>query len=121
MWGGRSTPQNVQQSIIRQYCEKNKLNFLLSATEFDGKTIMLDSIKEKGIVMYSIFCMPKEKKERKKLYNSGKDIHFAAENMKMNRELVEIAYHVSEYHGRSIFPDTIAYFNKTQLFGAHDG
>lgn len=115
MWGKRSVPQNVQQQIIRQYCEKNGLQFLLSATEFEGQTIMLDAIKEHGIVMYSIFCMPKDKKARKKLYNSGKEVHFAAENMTMNRELVEIAFYVSEYHGGNVFPDSLTSINQTQL------
>ncbi len=103
----RSVPQNIQQQIIRAYCEKNGLNFLLSATEFEGETTMLEAIKEDGIVMYSIFCMPKSKNARQRIYDSKKNVRFAAENMKMNKELVEIVFGV--YDARSSVCDTVAY------------
>lgn len=103
----RSVPQSIQQSIIRQYCEKHGLQFLLSATEFEGHSIMLEAIKEDGIVMYSMFCMPKDKAARERLYASGKDICFAAENMKMDRKLVELVFGV--YDARSSVCDTAAY------------
>lgn len=112
MWGWRSVPQSVQQKIIRQYCEQNGLQFLLSATEFEGHRIMLDAIKEDGIVMYSIFCMPQSKEARRRLYASGKDIHFAAENMKMNKDLIETTFYISEYHASDEFRYTIAYLNQ---------
>lgn len=102
----RSVPQSIQQAVIRMYCEKNGLQFLLSATEFEGHTTMLDAIKEDGICMYSIFCMPRDKDARERLYASGKDVRFAAENMKMNRELVEIVFGV--YDARSSICDTVA-------------
>jgi sporadic carbohydrate cluster protein (TIGR04323 family) len=106
----RSVPQSIQQMVIRNYCEKNGLHFLLSATEWEGHTTMLDAIKEDGIVMYSIFCMPKGKAARERLYASGKDVHFAAENMKMNPELVETVFGV--YNGRNQLPAIIAYLNQ---------
>lgn len=73
---------------------------------------MLDAIKENGIVMYSIFCMPKDKSSRKKLYNSGKDVHFAAENMTMNKELIETTFKIGEWSGTSKFRDAIAYLKQ---------
>lgn len=106
----RSVPQSVQQKIIRQYCKENEIEFLLSATEFEAHTTMLDAIKEDGIVMYSIFCMPKEKSARERLYQSGKDVRFAAENMKMDNELVEIVFGV--YNARSQFPAITAYLQQ---------
>lgn len=109
----RSVPQSIQQQVIRNYCEKNGLKFLLSATEFEGQTTMLDGIKEDGIVMYSIFCMPKDRADRKMLYVSGKDVRFAAENMTMNPELVETVFEV--YHARSSIHHTATYLKQTQL------
>ena len=117
MWGGRSVPQNVQQLVIRNYCEKHGLTFLLSATEFEGHTIMLDGIRERGIVMYSIFCMPRDKTTRERLYASGKDVRFAAENMAMNPELVELTFYVSQHHESSEFHHTASYLNKARLSG----
>ncbi len=55
---------------------------------------MLESIKEDVIVMYSMWCMPRSKEARKRLYDSGKEVHFAAENMRMNAELLETIFGV---------------------------
>lgn len=115
MQGGRSVPQSVQQLVIRNYCEKNGLEFLLSATEFAGQTMMFDSIKELGIVFYSIWLLPENKTKRQKIYNSGKDIRFAAENLRLNPqtiELIEITFYIREYHAGSQFCDTIAYLKQ---------
>lgn len=109
----RSVPQNIQQQVIRAYCEKNNLQFLLSATEFHGHTIMLESIKENIIVMYSLFCMPLLKEARERLYASGKKIHFAAENMRMAKDLVETVFGV--YHARSSVRDTVARLKQKRL------
>lgn len=105
MMGGRSVPQSVQQKIIRQYCEQNELTFLLSATEFEGHDIMLRSIKEDCIVMYSMWCVPKDKEARQRLYDSGKDVRFAAENIKMDAEKLEIIFGVIDA-GSSVY-DTV--------------
>lgn len=89
---GRSVSQNVQQQIIRDYCAKNGLQFLLSATEFEGSTVMLDSLIENlskinGIVFYSLFLLPKDKAKQYSLFHElwilKKELHFAAENMAM--------------------------------------
>lgn len=111
----RSVPQHIQQQVIRDYCARNELNFLLSATEYlmDGSTLILDAIQEIGIVMYSIFCMPKNKEARQRLYDSDKDVRFAAENIKMDRNLIEIVFGV--YNARSSICDTAAYLKSTKL------
>ena len=36
---GRSVPQHIQQLVMRDYCKKNNLTFLLSATEYLMPTI----------------------------------------------------------------------------------
>lgn len=88
----RSVPQNVQQTIIREYCRKNGLEFLLSATEYcmDGCTMMLASILQEkcaGIVFYSIFQLPEDSTRRvnllRQLLRERKRTHFAAENMRI--------------------------------------
>ncbi len=91
----RSVPQNVQQAIIRAYCERNGHTFLLSATEYmiEGCTVMLEAaMKENidGIVMYSLWCMPKCHQKRQMLYDWGKPIYFAAENMKCEPKIEDI-------------------------------
>jgi sporadic carbohydrate cluster protein (TIGR04323 family) len=91
----RSVPQNVQQAIIRSYCDRNGYTFLLSATEYmlEGCTRMLDAAMKEdidGIVMYSLWCMPKCKEKRQMLYEWDKPIHFAAENMKCNKSIEDI-------------------------------
>lgn len=113
MWGGRSVPQNVQQQIIRAYCEKNGLQFLLSATEFENHTTMLDAIQEAGIVMYSIFCLPKDKDARMRLYNSDKDVRFAAENIhKIDIDFLETTFKINELYARDELPAIVAQLNK---------
>jgi sporadic carbohydrate cluster protein (TIGR04323 family) len=88
----RSVPQHIQNIIIRKWCEDNGFEYLLSATEYQmpGSTMILDSIQEEVIVFYSVFLMPEDRKKRDKLY--GKEIYFAAENMKINRDVVELIY-----------------------------
>jgi len=83
MTNGRSVPQSIQQQVIRNYCEKNGLKFLLSATEFEGQRIMLNSIKESVIVMYSIFQWPRG-------WKTDKDVRFAAENCRYTPDMDEL-------------------------------
>ena len=89
---GRSTPQHIQQLVIRDYCAKKNIRFLLSATEYcmEGCTLILDAVLAEldtleGIVMYSLFQMPTAKTKRETLYNAlfskGCSLHCAAENI----------------------------------------
>lgn len=110
MMGRRSVPQRVQQIIIKSYCEQNDLQFLLSATEFEGQSIMLESIKEDTICMYSIWNMPKNKVARQLLYDSGKDVRFAAENIhSIDKDFLETVFSIEDYHAGSQFRETVAY------------
>jgi len=88
---GRSTPQHIQQLVIRDHCQKRGLRFLLSATEYcmPGCTLILDAVLAElhtleGIVMYSLFQMPTDKAKRLQLYETlfanGCSLHLAAEN-----------------------------------------
>lgn len=121
----RSVPQHIQQQIIRDYCQRNNLKFLLSATEYHEGSMMLESLLEsdiEGIVFYSIGLLPKDRKARQRLYNSRKDIRFAAENIhKMNKPLFETAFIIDDYHAGSQFRYTVAYCKQAQLPRAHVG
>lgn len=96
---GRSVPQHIQQLVIRDYCQRNNLAFLLSATEYHEGSMMLESLLEsaiEGIVFYSIGLLPKDKAARQRLYNTHKDIRFAAENIhKIDQEFFELIFTVS--------------------------
>ena len=91
---GERAPQHVQNIIIRDYCEKNNLFYLLSTTEYTKKNChlmlkqVLDELKSvDGIVPYSLFQLPEKKKVRLSIYNkilkSKKEIHFAVEGLKI--------------------------------------
>jgi len=85
-------PQHVQNIIIRDYCSKKNIHYLLSATEYameNSALILRQLISDlqsiDGIVAYSIFQMPEDDVERKSIFNSilsaKKSIHFALEGL----------------------------------------
>jgi sporadic carbohydrate cluster protein (TIGR04323 family) len=89
---GERVPQHVQNQVIREYCNQNKLQFLLSSTEYvmeDCYLILeqvlfnLDSID--GIVAYSLFQLPEDQIQRKLVYErcikNNKVLHFAVEGI----------------------------------------
>tara|TARA_Y100000389_G_scaffold197731_1_gene232866 strand:- start:1539 stop:2594 length:1056 start_codon:yes stop_codon:yes gene_type:complete len=89
---GERVPQNVQNIVLRDYCKKNKHVFLLSGTEYTFKksTYILYEILEKidnykGILFYSLYQLPENIRERKKLFKKillkKKQIHFALEDI----------------------------------------
>jgi sporadic carbohydrate cluster protein (TIGR04323 family) len=88
-------PQNVQNIVIRDYCSKKDIHYLLSATEYamENSALMLrhlvqDMTAIDGIVAYSIFQMPEDDNERQSIFNSvlslKKEIHFASEGLSLN-------------------------------------
>ena len=94
---GERVPQHIQNKILREYCDNNGLEYLLSATEYTIKesSLMLSKlIKEMkeidGFIFYSIFQLPTNSEVRKKVYknmiNSKKEIHFAVEDMKLKKK-----------------------------------
>ena len=85
-------PQHVQNIVIRDYCSKKDIQYLLSATEYSMKnsTLMLrqllrDMSSTDGIVAYSIFQMPEDDFERQSVFDNvlalKKEIHFAVEGL----------------------------------------
>ena len=85
-------PQHVQNIVIRDYCQKKDIQYLLSATEFtmENSALMLRQLVRDlpsidGIVAYSIFQMPEDDYERQSIFKSvlslNKEIHFALEGL----------------------------------------
>ena len=87
---GERVPQHVQNLVIRDYCERNQLQFLLSATEYampDCHLILEQVLDElpaiEGIAAYSLFQLPQEAALRQHVYQKilqqEKILHFAVE------------------------------------------
>jgi len=90
-------PQHIQNLVLRNYCQVNRLQYLLSATEYAMKesSLMLNKlIKElkgiDGLIFYSLFQLPENNIERQKIYriiiNLKKEIHFVVEDMKLKNK-----------------------------------
>ena len=61
-YSGIDFPQHIQNFIIRTYCQKYKLHYLLSATEYKmpGCYMILKEVLEslptiEGVILFSIF------------------------------------------------------------------
>ena len=113
-------PQHVQNIVIRDYCLKNDIQYLLSATEYamENSTLMLRQLVKDlksidGIVAYSIFQMPEDDIERKNIFNSilscKKEIHFAVEGLSLydDKTCMQIE---NIWQVKKILPD--CHFNK---------
>ena len=95
---GERVPQHVQNLVIRDYCHKKGLQYLLSATEYAMakshlilQQVLEDLNKLDGIVFYSLFLLPEEKAERDRVINitlkKEKTIYFAVEGLRLNNKL----------------------------------
>ena len=91
-------PQHVQNIVIRDYCKKQRLQYLLSATEYAmaGSHLMLNQVldelpKLKGIVFYSLFLLPEDKLDRdivsQLILKNNKTIYFAVEGLRMSNKI----------------------------------
>ena len=94
---GERIPQSVQNLVIRDYCSKKKIQFILSSTEYsmsNSNLILIKSINDlnkiDGIVGYSLFQLPSEKLIRrsikKLILSKKKELHFALENIILNSD-----------------------------------
>lgn len=90
-------PQHVQNLVIRDYCNRNNLQYLLSATEYAmaGSFLIHGQIMNElddvdGVVAYSVFQLPENASHRKKIYQQiikqKKTYHFAVEGLNFNDE-----------------------------------
>ena len=89
---GERVPQHVQNLVIREYCERNDLLYLLSATEYSMSDchLMLEALldelpKLQGIVAYSLFQLPESDYARNRILDrviaEQKIFHFAVEGL----------------------------------------
>jgi len=94
---GERVPQHVQNLVIRDYCKKNDLKYLLSATEYamDDCYYMHDQLLNDldnvdGIAAYSIFQLPMKTTHRSRIYRKildyNKSYHFAVEGLSINNQ-----------------------------------
>ena len=85
-------PQHVQNIVIRDFCKKKSLHFLLSASEYRMKDCylifedLINNSKEiDGIVAYSLLMLPTNEIERsrllKKIIKKKKFLCFAVEDI----------------------------------------
>ena len=68
-------PQHVQNLVIRDYCARESMSYLLSAAEYamPESYMMLQKILDdlaniEGIACYSLFQLPFDDKERRRIY-----------------------------------------------------
>lgn len=90
-------PQHVQNIVIRDCCERNGLQYLLSATEYampDCHLILNQVLDEllsiDAIVLYSLYQLPQDATQRERAYRRvlslGKTLYFAVETLKISSE-----------------------------------
>jgi sporadic carbohydrate cluster protein (TIGR04323 family) len=91
-YAGLDFPQYVQNLIIRTYCQKYQLPYLLSVSEYrmPGCYMILEEVLNAidavdGIVLFSIFMLPKNANARRRIYdvvlNAGRSLHGALEDV----------------------------------------
>ena len=94
---GERCPQNIQNLVLRDYCQKINCEYLLSGTEYamQNSYLMLQQVIDEipdidGIVCYSLFQMSEIQKHRLKIYENILDkngeIHFVLENLKITTQ-----------------------------------
>ena len=108
---GERVPQHVQNIVIRDYCRKRGIQYLLSATEYamSGCSLILHQVLEElpqldGIAAYSLFQLPEHKPKRDRVIQAvldqGKTLHFAVEGMQLSNvrehERVETLWQVRQ-------------------------
>ncbi|MBO0350655.1 hypothetical protein J0895_16445 [Phormidium pseudopriestleyi FRX01] len=91
---GERVPQHVQNLVIRDYCDRHNLHYLLSATEYamTGCNLILEQVLNDlpeldGIVAYSLFQLPEETLARQRIYDQiiqlNKRFYFAVEGLQI--------------------------------------
>jgi sporadic carbohydrate cluster protein (TIGR04323 family) len=108
---GERVPQHVQNLVIRDYCERNQLQYLLSGTEYamQSSHLILQQILDEinavdGICAYSLFQLPEKVNAREKIYekmlDNKKEFHFAVEGLRLASpqecERVELVWRVRQ-------------------------
>ena len=73
---GETTQQHVQNLVIRDYAARQKIQFLLSATEYAMPScyMILESVIDElvsieGIILFSLFMLPQDRVRRRTIYD----------------------------------------------------
>jgi sporadic carbohydrate cluster protein (TIGR04323 family) len=91
-------PQHIQNLVIRDYAQRRKLRYLLSATEYamTGSYLMLEQVLSDltaidGIILYSMFMLPQSATHRSEIYRkiiaAGGTLHAAVEGFVLQSEV----------------------------------
>jgi sporadic carbohydrate cluster protein (TIGR04323 family) len=94
---GTLTPQHVQNLVIRDYAARNKMSYLLSATEMSvpGCFLVMEDVLAElpsidGMICYSLFMLPHDDTARHRVYErvlgTGGELHAALESLKIANE-----------------------------------
>ena len=94
---GDRVPQHVQNLVIREYCNKHNFKYLLSGTEYIMpecyiilEELVQNASKLSGIVLYSIFMLPKSFAKRHDIYDQvlsgGASLHSAVEELVITKQ-----------------------------------
>jgi len=89
---GERAPQHIQNLVIRDYADRNNMEYLLSSAEYamDGSQMMLDQVLAElpslqGVICYSIFQLPTDTGRRRAVYrkvlDAGGELHSAVEGL----------------------------------------
>lgn len=94
---GERVPQHIQNLVIRDYCNRNGLQYLLSATEYAmaechliHEQVMNELPELDGIAAYSMFQLPEDARQRQRVYDRIVDLqktyYFAVEGLWLRNE-----------------------------------
>jgi sporadic carbohydrate cluster protein (TIGR04323 family) len=88
---GTTTPQRVQNLVIRDYAQRRGYLYLMSFAEYamPGSYMMLENVltelpKLEGIILFSAFMLPPQRERRlaayRRVFEQGATLHTALEN-----------------------------------------
>jgi sporadic carbohydrate cluster protein (TIGR04323 family) len=91
-------PQHIQNLVIRDYAQRRKLHYLLSATEYamTGSYLMLEQVLGDlaaidGVILYSMFMLPPSAAQRGEIYRkviaARGSLHAAVEGFVLQSEV----------------------------------
>jgi len=111
---GERAAQPVQNIVIVNYAQRQKLNYLLSAPEYAMPNcfMMLEQLLDQlaqveGVICYSLFMLPPQSARREAVYSAvlaaGAAMHFAVESLAL-RSARDVANIEAIWLMRNILP-----------------
>lgn len=87
---GHRVPQHIQNLVIRDYAQRRRLHYLLSATEYAMpdcylilEQVLADLPTLDGVILYTMFMLPSAQDRRQTMYRkvlaAGCSLHAAVE------------------------------------------